>query len=281
MTACRTCGSHRVTRLGRLPDVDVFAGQRLPAPLPGGALLRCRDCGFVFRAPLLEPAAYAALYAGGGTEVWEQHAEREDFRRVCAAIGDAPQDVLDVGCYTGDLLAMLPPACRRFGIEPNPGAAARAAARGVTIVAQRWDELGADGPRFDVIVNCDVIEHVPDPRAFLATLAGRLKPGGRLLVTTGNAEAWPWRLAGARFWYAWFPEHISFVGPRWLRRMAPAAGLRIEALAPFWHDRPPGLASRARALLATLVWRLAARRPRLLGGGIAQDHLFCILTKDR
>jgi SAM-dependent methyltransferase len=276
---CRTCGSPHTTRIGPLPDVDLFAGQRLPASLPGGALWRCGACGFVFRAPLLEPEAYAALYAGGGTEVWEPHAEREDFRRVRAAIGETPQAVLDVGCYTGDLLATLPPACRRFGVEPNPGAAARAAARGVTIVAPQWDEL--DDRRYDVIVSCDVIEHVPDPRAFLAALARSLAPGGRLMITTGNPEAWPWRLAGAQVWYAWFPEHISFVGPRWLQRMAPEAGLRVQQLDTFWHDGAPGLAARARALAATLVWRAAARRPRLLGGGIAPDHLFCILTKDR
>lgn len=284
-TACRSCGAAGTADLGRLPDAQVFAGRRLPRPLEGGQLRRCGACGFVFRTPILAPGDYAALYAAGGTEVWDAHAAREDFRLVRAAIPDAPLDVMDVGCYGGDLLATLPAACRRFGVEPNSGAAARAAARGVTIVAPQWEALDAQQRLYDVITCCDVIEHVPDPRAFLATLARCLKPGGRLLVTTGDAEAWPWRLAGPRGWYFSFPEHIGFVGTRWLRRMAPAAGLRVQRLQRFWHGPAPGPAARARALLATCAWRLAAPwvphdRPRLLGGGIAPDHLFIELAKE-
>jgi len=282
---CRSCGASATVPIGRLPNVDVFAGRQLAQPLPGGTLRRCGSCGFVFRSPVLDDAAYAALYAAGGTEVWDQQAGREDFRRVRQALGDAPQDVLDVGCYTGDLLATLPAACRRFGVEANPAAAARAAARGIGIVATDWQVLDADPRRYDAIVSCDVIEHVARPQDFLAVLARCLRPGGRLLLTTGDAEAWPWRLAGARFWYAHFPEHVSFVGPRWLRRTAPACGLRVQRLAPFWHGGEPRPAVRARALLSTLAWRLAPAawaggRPRLLGGGIAPDHLFVVLMKD-
>jgi len=281
-TSCRTCGSENTARLGRLPDVDLFAGKRLDAPLAGGFLQTCRDCGFVFRAPILSDAEYMALYAGGGTEVWEQNLDREDFRRVRAAVPDKPLDVLDVGCYTGQLLATLPAACRRYGVEPNPGAAALAASRGIEIVAQHWDELDATARHYDIVIACDVIEHVPNPLAFLKTLSARLKPAGQLIITTGNAQAWPWRLARARFWYCYFPEHISFVGPNWLRRMAPSTGLRVQRLEPFSHSPLPGLPARAKALLATCGWMMAApvaSGARLLGGGIAKDHLFCVLGK--
>lgn len=283
-SACRTCGSADTTRLGRLPDVDIFAGARLESPLHGGFLHECRTCHFVFRAPILTDAAYTALYAGGGTEVWEQHADREDFRLVRDTIGDTPLDVLDVGCYTGELLATLPKTCRLHGVEPNPGAAARAASRGIEIVARHWRELDASPRAYDRIVACDVIEHVADPLAFLTTLSKRLKPAGRLIITTGNAQAWPWRLARSQFWYCFFPEHISFIGPRWLRRMTPQAGLRVERLAPFSHAPLPGLPSRIKALLSTCAWVMIAlpgrQLPaRLLGGGIAKDHLFCVLGK--
>jgi len=280
---CRTCGSTETSNQGALPDVDVFAGRRLEAALPGGYLHRCRACGFVFRAPVLTGAAYNALYAGGGAEVWEQNHDREDFRLVRAALANTPLDVLDVGCYSGDLLASLPAGGRRDGVEPGPAAAAMATARGVEVVAQSWDQLDGGTRLYDVVVSCDVIEHVPDPLAFLRSLGRRLKPDGRLIVTTGNSQAWPWRLARSRFWYCYFPEHISFIDPLWLRRMAPAAGLRVQRLDPFAHSPLPGLAARARALLATCAWLVARPRSghaKLLGGGIARDHMFCILAKD-
>ena len=282
--ACRSCGATDTRRRGRLPDVDVFAGQRLEAPLPGGFLHECRACGLVFRDPVLADADYAALYARGSTAVWAQNPDREDYRRVRASIPQKPLAVLDVGCYTGDLLATLPASCRLFGVEPNPEAAALAASRGVEIVAPLWNALAHGDRCYDMVIACDVIEHMADPLSFLSVLSRRLKPAGELIITTGNAQAWPWRLAGSRFWYCYFPEHISFVGPNWLSRLAPSAGLRVQRIERFSHSPLPGLPTRAKSLLATfagIVAGTAGRQgpARLLGGGISNDHIFCVLRK--
>ena len=287
--ACRTCGSLNTASLGRLPDVATFAGTQLGTALSGGHLLACRHCGFVFRSPVLSDAQYLTLYAQGSVAVWEQDGDREDFRRVRSEVVDAPVDVLDVGCYTGHLLATLPKSCRLHGVEPNPEAAALATSRGVEIVATHWHELEAAGCAYDIIIACDVIEHVANPLDFLTALSRRLRPAGKLIITTGNAEAWPWRLAGARFWYCYFPEHISFIGPRWLSHRSRSAGLRVTRLERFSHSPLAGPRSRARSLLATCLHLFAAAGasgragaeapPRLLGGGISKDHLFCVLHK--
>ncbi len=39
---------------------------------------------------------------------------------------------------------------------------------------------------FDMVISCETIEHVSDPRRALGELARVLKPGGRLLLTTPN-----------------------------------------------------------------------------------------------
>ena len=44
--------------------------------------------------------------------------------------------------------------------------------------------------RFDLITCMEVIEHVADPPAFVAALAGRLAPGGLLILSTPNATGW-------------------------------------------------------------------------------------------
>lgn len=287
MVACRTCGATHTASIGPLPDVDVFAGKHLGQPLPGGWLHACHDCGFVFRAPVLGDAQYLDLYAEAGADVWEQGAQREDFRLVRSEVPAAALDVLDIGCYTGALLATLPRPCRLHGVEPNHAAAAAARQRGVHVVASHWH--GLEGGRdYDIITACDVIEHVGNPLEFLQTMSRHLKPGGKLMITTGNPQAWPWRLTGSRFWYCYFPEHISFIGPRWLARMAPVAGLRLQRLQRFSHSPLPNVAGRATALAKTGLHLLAAaagrRRPArlpalMLGGGIAPDHIFCVLQR--
>ena len=290
---CRTCGGHDTEDLGALPDVASFAGVRLKAALHGGHLHLCRHCGFVYRDPILKDDIYFGLYSAGNTDVWESQGKRKDFEMVRQLIPDAPIDVLDVGCYTGQLLAGLPAACRLHGVEPNAAAAAKAEARGVRIAADHWEH--ADNVLcYDLITACDVIEHVGNPLEFLACLASRLKPGGRVILTTGNSEAWLWKQMRSRFWYCHYPEHISFIGPRWLSLMSTRAGLRVTRIERFCHAGNPGLLSTLSALAQMAIFLLSPLAYRNLhrlatgmhgdvvpppGGRLTKDHILCELVK--
>jgi SAM-dependent methyltransferase len=299
-TACRTCGSLDTLPIGRLPDVAEFAGTRLERPLAGGCLQRCGACGFLFRTPIFDDDAYLSLYAQGSPEVWEPRDDREDFRLIRSRVGDAPLDVLDVGCYTGHLLATLPKPCRLYGVEPNAAAAAIAESRGVRVIAGHWHQLASAGQRFDLITACDVIEHFGNPLAFLQGLASLLREDGRLIITTGNAEAWLWRLLKARFWYCQYAEHISFIGPGWLARMGGRASLQVTELQSFSHSRLPPPVRRIKTLLRTVRafstgTSLPRRRhaaadaadaanaadadPGPLGAGLTKDHILCVLRR--
>jgi 2-polyprenyl-3-methyl-5-hydroxy-6-metoxy-1,4-benzoquinol methylase len=277
------------SHLGVLPDVAVFAGVQLDHSLKGGFLHLCHNCRFVFRAPILTDDEYLSLYAQGSSEIWEPREAREDFRLIRKLVPNGPVDVLDIGCYTGSLLATLPKSCRLYGVEPNPSAAAVAAARGVNVVAQDWKELDAADHAYDIIIACDVIEHLGNPLSFLTTLSTQLRPGGKLIISTGNADAWLWTLVRSRFWYCYFPEHISFISPRWLASVAPSASLSIRHLESFAHSQLPNPVSRAKALLKTCLRALAESSLRSagqrqleqvtpLGGGVSKDHMLCVLS---
>ena len=99
--------------------------------------------------------------------------------------------ILDVGCGGGlmsEALARL--GAQIVGVDASPGnvAAARlhAKSQNVTVDYRLGEPAEVLSPqeRFDVVLALEVVEHVSDVPAFLATAAACLAPGGMLFVST-------------------------------------------------------------------------------------------------
>ena len=293
--ACRSCSSLNVSSIGALPDGLSFAGVIQPEPLPGGVLWRCEDCYFVFRHPLLPTARYEELYRNGSAQVWESELDRQDFRLVRQHMAEDTRgtNVLEIGCYTGKLLESLPKRYRLHGIELNTEAARIAASRGIEIVAGGAAELDGLSAKFDAIIACDVIEHLVNPLAFLEQLRAHLTVGGRVLISTGNSDAWLWRIFGTNYWYCSFPEHISFIGSRWLQAMLGRVGLKVTRMIAFNYLypglHPAAIQTLARAALYGCSPGFYRKLRRSLrsetaedvappGCGATKDHVFCVMS---
>lgn len=98
---------------------------------------------------------------------------------------------LDVGCGAGLLcepLARLGGDVTGVDAAPENIAAARAHAEGSGLrIHYHVGELaGRDLGRFDLVTSMEVIEHVADKRAFLASLAAALEPRGLMVLSTPN-----------------------------------------------------------------------------------------------
>lgn len=95
--------------------------------------------------------------------------------------------VLDLGCGDGYLSRTLfrhLPGSRVTAVDPNltPGQLALLRERGEWVAYQT--ELPPEGSRFDLTLLLDVLEHVPEDRAFLALVVSRhAANGGHVLVT--------------------------------------------------------------------------------------------------
>ncbi len=164
--------------------------------------------------------------------------------------------MLDVGCGGGlitEPLARL--GGRATGLDPAPdniaAARAHAAAQGLAVDyrAGRIEELAATGEHFDVVVCLEVLEHVPDPAAFVRLLAAVTRPGGLVVLSTINRTRAAYALAivGAEQVLLWLPpgthQWDRFITPDELARFSadaglvpgPAQGLVYDALTGEWR----------------------------------------------
>lgn len=101
--------------------------------------------------------------------------------------------ILEIGCGTGHNVLML----KRFGevdaIEIDEKARTLASARlGKPVGTAPLPELtGVEEAAYDLIAILDVLEHVEADEQALSSIAGKLKPGGRILLTV-PAHPWMW-----------------------------------------------------------------------------------------
>lgn len=104
--------------------------------------------------------------------------------------GDRRPSLLDVGCGFGLTLDYWRHAvgAEAVGVEPSRFGELGGRTLGVELhVALLQDVIRLRGLTFDIVFSSEVIEHVPDPAAFIADLRGHLAPGGVLVLTTPNA----------------------------------------------------------------------------------------------
>ncbi|HYG74445.1 MAG TPA: class I SAM-dependent methyltransferase [Planctomycetota bacterium] len=256
---CPSCRSGACRFVGKIP-----AGSSALNELPSqpAALYSCDSCSLQFKHPRPSAEELSRIYAAAQPAWAYDPQTRLDWERALAFMEERLPggSVLDVGCYDGAFLCYAGSGFKRYGIEPNTAAAARAREQGIELAGS---DLSAVSVCVDCVTAFDVIEHVPDPLAFLESAAARMKPGGFLIIATGNAEAPSFRFMRGGYWYCQLPEHLSFISPAWAQRAAEKLGLKVIRTEAYSHLGRPKFHTRMFEALANVAYRLSPSLLRL------------------
>jgi SAM-dependent methyltransferase len=177
----------------------------------------------------MERAVYDRMAELDGRHWWFT-ARRRILATIVARVVRPPKNarILELGCGTGHNLEMLSRFGTVEGSELDDHARAIAASRvGRPIAKAMLPDLAQfDAGAYDLIALLDVLEHVVDDRATLASVRSRLKPGGALLLTV-PANPWMWSAHDVAH------HHHRRYRKREIAALARAAGFDIELLSPF------------------------------------------------
>lgn len=139
--------------------------------------------------------------------------------------------VLEVGCGAGEQLETLRDSGWSVtGVDFDPDAVRVARARGLEVLEGDLRDLGLPDRSFDAVVMAHVIEHVPQPVSLLAECGRLLRPGGKLVCITPNAESLGHRMWGRDWRGLEPPRHLAVFTPRALDLAAVRAGLEVRSL---------------------------------------------------
>ena len=249
--ACRACGSRQLEFLGRKRGEFIARDFEFH---------RCRDCGLIFVEPFSGFAIYNdAYYRGDGpdpfvdyeTEYRDWHRsdrglEFDDMARIAeerlrdqetkGQKDPGPLRWMDFGCGAGGFLKYLR---ERGTLAGRPlelaghdlGSYAEQLARVDGFRILDLEQVAREpAARYDVISLIEVIEHLPEPAPALASIARLLKPGGLLLLTTGNMSSPAARRHGIHYRYCAPEIHVSLFNPDCLARLYRSVGLEPFAV---------------------------------------------------
>ena len=263
---CRVC-SNETDPFMRISSDELdepFLDDTLRKQLPELKLRRCRQCGCLWADDARQDEAMLVAAYERVSELYFESTENDPrylqfYRWIEQLLKQhvSGRTVLDVGCGDGTFLSTLSSDWSKRGVEPSASGARLARERGLEVACGTLDTT-TESFEVDLISALDVIEHVVDPHNFIESLKQRLGKDGTVLLLTGDADAYPARIAGSQWSYLRWCGHISVFSQSGLRRLLESHGFQVLASRRCEHPSSSG---------AFAWWRVHLLEParRVLG----------------
>jgi SAM-dependent methyltransferase len=288
MSVCLICGSAQFAQLFQASD------RLYHTTAKKFAVVRCGECGLVRLDPHPDPEELRHYYpdnywfspdettASRMEEAYRRLVLRDHVQFVAQALGSsrARGPLLDVGCGGGLFLGMMRQrGFRVVGLDFSTEAAAIAWRRQLApAVCADMEKAPLRAGSFAGITMFHVMEHLYDPRAYLAIAHGLLAEDGRLVVQVPNAASWQFRLLGRAWNGVDVPRHLFDFRDRDVEKLLHQCGFEVVRRKYFsLRDNPAGLASSLAPSLDPMARRV--RRMQESGGlRLAKDLVYLALV---
>jgi len=167
--------------------------------------------------------------------------------------------ILDLGCGRGDFLLRARPLFDAGGgdiVNRTPSHPPD-----IPVFEGRLEDARFEPESFDAVTAIEVFEHLFDPHGALKEIHRILRPGGILLLQTGDPGALPARLNLGRLSYLHPPIHLNFLSHHAVLERLKGVGLRVIGTWSFGRapTRTPGISHLSNPEILRPVFDLTAR----------------------
>ena len=242
MPACLNCGGELAALVERIEDWEYGVPW-------GSRLVMCRQCGLVTQDPPVRAEEIERLYPPGYTAHTPASRSRSIYGALKSLLGGAAAravaryipaggSCLEVGCGNGAFLARLAEARPDVELAGVDIVDLGVALPRFTFYPGQLEAIDFGTRRFDLVYCSNLIEHVPDPFAFLRKCAALLRPGGVLYGVTPDHLSLD-RYVFGRYWAGYhYPRHTFVFNHRNLVQVFSRSGFdgaSVRGSHGFWY----------------------------------------------
>lgn len=181
---CPICNSKKKSNIQQLKKFQFFSDSALPRKIDIKNVI-CKHCFVVYQNPVYNNKGLKNLFNAAGMSYGSTELSKLDQINWLRKKNLLKKNtkILDVGCYDGSFLKMLPNSINKFGIDIDKKiiSEAKKKNRQIKFFCQNFEKFKSK-IKFDIIVMMHVLEHLNNPLDVLKNLKKVSNINSKLII---------------------------------------------------------------------------------------------------